>query len=317
MPPRPPRATLFIGVSTGGSFINRLFPVWARLMGLGEAVLEGVDLPLDVAPDRVRAVVDRIESEEQIQGALITTHKIALLQHAGDRFAELDRYAGLLGEVSAIVKRGGRLIGHAVDPITGGLALDRLAPRCHWAAWPNAGALIMGCGGAGVALAAHLLERPRDQRPARIILSDVDPARLAHGRRHLTLLDPERHMHFRQVADAADQDALLAALAPGSLVVNATGLGKDRPGSPVSDAARFPEQGLIWELNYRGPRAFLAQAEAQAVGRQLRIADGWICFVLGWAHAIALVFDLQLDDGLERRLGAAAEELRSCRSGTG
>ena len=47
------------------------------------------------------------------------------------------------------------------------------------------------------------------------------------------------------------------------MVVNATGLGKDAPGSPITDAARFPENGSAWEFNYRGDLVFLDQANAQ------------------------------------------------------
>ena len=49
---------------------------------------------------------------------------------------------------------------------------------------------------------------------------------------------------------------MLAARPPHSLVVNASGLGKDRPGSPLPDGAPFPRHGVAWELNYRGERLF-------------------------------------------------------------
>ena len=54
------------------------------------------------------------------------------------------------------------------------------------------------------------------------------------------------------------------ALPPRSLVVNATGMGKDRPGSPLRAGAAFPERSAVWELNYRGELEFLRQARAQA-----------------------------------------------------
>jgi shikimate dehydrogenase len=50
--------------------------------------------------------------------------------------------------------------------------------------------------------------------------------------------------------DARKNDELMAILPPGSLVINATGMGKDRPGSPISDNGLFPERGIVWELNY-------------------------------------------------------------------
>ena len=108
----PGRVMLFIGVNTAGSAINHLFPVWMELLGL-EACLEGVDVPIDAPPARFREVIDAVWRREDVEGALITTHKISILRHAGDRFAELDRYARMLGEVSAIRKLDGRLIGRA------------------------------------------------------------------------------------------------------------------------------------------------------------------------------------------------------------
>ena len=72
--------------------------------------------------------------------------------------------------------------------------------------------------------------------------------------------------------DPADNDAVLAGLGAGALVVNATGLGKDGPGSPLTDRARFPVDAVAWDLNYRGDLVFLQQARragttSRTVGR--------------------------------------------------
>lgn len=301
---------LFVGVTTGGSVINRLFPIWAEILGIAPARLRGVDLPLDVAPGRVRDTVRQIADDPSVRGALVTTHKIAVHRHAGDLFDSFDRYAGLLGEVSAISKSGGRLIGHAKDPITAGLALDRIVPAGHWRRYTEARALVMGSGGAGLALAAHLLERDAGDGPKDILLTDVDRGRVESARRHLAEFATRRSTEIAAVAGAPDQDTALHALPAGSLVVNATGLGKDRPGSPIGDAARFPDHGLVWEFNYRGPRDFLEQARRQAPDRRLTVADGWVYFLHGWAHVIAEVFDLGLDEALLARLEHAADPLR-------
>jgi shikimate 5-dehydrogenase len=53
---------------------------------------------------------------------------------------------------------------------------------------------------------------------------------------------------------AEDNDAVLAHLSPHSLVVNATGLGKDAPGSPLTGHAAFSEQAVAWDLNWRRVR---------------------------------------------------------------
>ena len=60
------------------------------------------------------------------------------------------------------------------------------------------------------------------------------------------------------------------------MVVNATGLGKDSPGSPISGAAIFPDGGIAWD-NYRGDLLFLEQASSQKKNRSLTLLmDGII-----------------------------------------
>ena len=93
---------------------------------------------------------------------------------------------------------------------------------------------------------------------------------------------------------AKDNDAIIAKLPVGSLIVNATGLGKDAPGSPITDDVSFPEHAIIWELNYRGDLVFLDQAKAQHTARHLQIEDGWIYFIHGWTQVIGEVFDVAI-----------------------
>jgi shikimate 5-dehydrogenase len=106
-------------------------------------------------------------------------------------------------------------------------------------------------------------------------------------------------------------DALMAALPPGSMVINATGMGKDTPGSPITDAAVWPQHGLVWELNYRGELDFMRQAQRNAIRYNLTIEDGWVYFLHGWTQVIAEVFDLRLTPELFARLGEAAAKLRA------
>ena len=81
---------------------------------------------------------------------------------------------------------------------------------------------------------------------------------------------------------------------PGSLVVNATGLGKDAPGSPLTDAPSGPQDGIAWDFNYRGDLVFLDQARAQQHAKNLQIEDGWIYFIHGWTRVIAEVFHIDI-----------------------
>ena len=83
-------------------------------------------------------------------------------------------------------------------------------------------------------------------------------------------------------------------LKPYSLVINATGLGKDRPGSPITDNAFFPESGIAWDFNYRGDLLFLEQARAQTKKRNLHIEDGWIYFIHGWTQVMSEVFHMNV-----------------------
>jgi shikimate 5-dehydrogenase len=97
-----------------------------------------------------------------------------------------------------------------------------------------------------------------------------------------------------------------------SMVVNATGLGKDGPGSPLTDQASFPERGVIWEFNYRGELKFLQQAKKQREGKSLLIEDGWDYFVLGWSQVIGDVFDMEVSvtGSLFDELSDQAKKLR-------
>jgi shikimate dehydrogenase len=287
----------FVGVTTGGSSIMRLFPLWARDLGLDGAVLVGRDLPLRAPRAAYRAAVEQIRADPCSLGALVTTHKLALLEHARDLFDELDPYAERLGEVSSISKRNGLILGHAKDPLTAGRALAAFVHADHFAR-TQAHVLCLGAGGAGAAIVLHLLDR--QDRPPRIAVTDRDPARLAE----VASLGPV------EVAEADASGTLLAQLPPGSLVINATGLGKDLPGSPLPPDAVFPREGLVWELNYRGELPFLHHARGQAAERGLHVEDGWLYFLHGWSAVIAEVFHVELTPERFERLRATAKGIR-------
>jgi len=253
-----------------------------------------------------------IKIDPMIRGALVTTHKLNLLRAAEDFFDELTPDAALCREVSSIYKRNGRLIGHTVDPTTCGQAMQRFIPPDHWSCH-GADLLCLGAGGAAVALVYFFCSRaPANWKPKRIMLIDRDRAKLDNIRYLLTKLpSSEIDFGFTHNADPAINDRLLASLPAHSVVINATGMGKDRPGSPITDQAVFPESGIVWELNYRGKLDFLHQARSQAVDRNLRIEDGWDFFLLGWSAIVGNVFDLRIGPQTFEKLCATARELRS------
>ena len=96
----------FIGVSTTKSSIMRVFPLWMREFGRAEVVLEGVDLRLHDDPENYRSAVAQIKYDPMSLGALVTTHKINLLEESRDMFDYLDPDAIICGEVSCISRTG-------------------------------------------------------------------------------------------------------------------------------------------------------------------------------------------------------------------
>ncbi len=283
------RPTLhFIGVSTAQSSIMGIFPRWAEALGLGACAINGIDLPLHAPAASYREVVSFIRDDPRSMGALVTAHKIDLLHASADLFYALDPHATSLHEVSCLSKRDGRLIGHAKDPISAALALDEIVPPGHWSG-TGGEAFLLGAGGATTAITWNLM-RPGRDGPRRIVVSDVNAERLDNLRRFHQSLGGEVPVDYVLSASAAQNDAILHARPQGSLVVNATGLGKDRPGSPLGAEARFPHGGIAWELNYRGDLLFLDRAEGQATARGLATHDGWNYFLHGWTQVIAEVF---------------------------
>ncbi len=295
----------FVGVSTASSSIMRIFPRWAEELGLPTRQLQGHDVALDAPPQTYRALVQAIKDDPDHLGALVTTHKISVHAAAVDLFDEIDDFARLCGEISSISKRDGRLLGHAMDPITADLAMAEFLPTGHFAG-SAAQVLCLGSGGAGAAITWCLARRA--DPPARIVCTDVDQRRLDHiaGVHQRGGLDPD--LFDYQLVDGP-ADRLLAGLPAGSLVINATGLGKDRPGSPLSRAVTFPTGAVVWELNYRGSLELLADARAQQQDRELTVVDGWRYFIHGWTQVIGVVFDVEMSPATVERLSALAADV--------
>lgn len=300
---------IFIGVTTGKSAMMQVFPRWSEVWGLG-AQLVGYDAPLHAPPEIYRAIVEHVKRDPMTYGALVTTHKIDLVSACRDLFDELDPYAQLLGEVSSISKRDGRLIGHAKDPITSGLSWEAFVPASHFLD-QEVDVLCFGGGGAAGAISMYLANAEGRGRPRRFIVVDIKQERLDHMRHTHEQLPAPLNFEYILNTETARNDALMASLPPGSVVINATGMGKDRPGSPISDGAQFPQGGYVWELNYRGELSFLHQARAQAADRGLTVEDGWVYFLHGWAQVVAEVFHAPLSPDVFAQLDAAASAFRS------
>ena len=300
----------FIGVTTTKSSIMKVFPLWMKEVGRPEVVIEGVDLKIHDRPEAYRVATAQIKFDELSLGGLVTTHKIDLLQAAQDLFEYLDPYAEICGEISSISKQGGRLEGHAKDPITAGLSMDANLEPGYFGR-TGGQVMILGAGGSGMATLLHLMQKkdPSD-RPGRVVMINRSPGKLEHLRDMVARIGTDIQVETICNSDPKVNDRIMAGLPDYSVVINATGMGKDTPGSPLTNEGFFPRKGLAWEFNYRGELDFMHQALAQKVSREVRVEDGWLYFVHGWTQVVAQVLHLDLTPELFARLEAAAAQVR-------
>lgn len=307
--PRSVPTMYFVGVTTGKSSIMKVFPKWSDVLGIGAQIV-GYDCPIHAPDEDYLAIVQQIKADSLSMGALVTTHKIDLLTATRSEFDYLDPYAQLCGEISSISKRSGTLRGHAKDPISSGLSLEAFVPRGHWGR-TGGHVLCLGAGGSAVAISAYLAGlKDKSDRPVKFIAVNRSPGRLEALREIVAQLNTDIEFDYILNEDPVRNDAIMAQLPPGSLVINATGMGKDRPGSPVTDDAVWPQDGLVWELNYRGELDFMHQALRRSQVYNLTVEDGWVYFLHGWTQVVAEVFDVHLTPELFAQLDAAASELR-------
>nr|WP_210281063.1 shikimate dehydrogenase [Rhizobium sp. BK399] len=272
----------------------KVFPAWAEYLGLKDAVIKGIDFKLHADPAAYRKAVEFIRDDPLSMGALVTTHKIDLFHACRHLFDVIDPHALLMDETSCISKRGGKLICHAKDPISSGLSIDAFLGEDYFE-HSDADLFSMGAGGSTIALTWHLMRKSRGSNvPARIVVTNRSQHRLDEIRRIHQQVETAVPIEYLLAETPAANDAVLASLKPGSLVINATGLGKDAPGSPLTDAAIFPERSVVWDLNYRGDLVFLDQARRQQAEKALQVEDGWTYFIHGWTQVVAEVFDVKI-----------------------
>lgn len=300
----------FVGVTTKQSSIMKVFPRWMHALGRPDVVIEGIDHKPHDNPEAYRATVAQMKYDQLSLGALVTTHKIDLLEAARDMFDHLHSSSQLTGEVSSISKRADGLWGHAKDPITSGLSLDAFLEPGYFGR-TGGDFLCFGAGGSGKAMALHFINKKNPvDRPRRFIVTNRSEGRLLGMKAMVESLETDIEFIFVHTADPRVNDMVMASMPDYTVVVNATGMGKDSPGSPVTDNGIFPMNGIAWEINYRGELDFWHQAMAQKESRNLFIEDGWLYFVHGWTQVIAEVLHIDLDPVTFDNLNALASDLR-------
>ncbi len=243
-------AFYFIGVTTGQSSIMKVFPRWAKALGL-QACIKGIDLPLHAPEAAYRKTVKMLKEDPLALGALVTTHKLDLFHACRDLFDFIDPFAEKLQEVSSLSKRDGLLRAHAKDPISSGLALESFVPPGYWR--QGGEVLLLGSGGSSLAMSLYFSQQKFGGNvPRRITITNRSIPRLQSAKAKLAGLNPNIEFRFVHCPTPADNDKLVARLPPRSLVVRKQpGVGNQLPGRAylyVSGAGPGPKAKPL----YRG-----------------------------------------------------------------
>ena len=284
----------YIGVTTTQSSIMKVFPKWAEDLGFGGTPIVGINCKIHDNKKVYRKVVEFIKNDDNSVGALVTSHKIDLYDAAKNLFDKIDPYVKLLGELSCISKSDGNLWAHAKDPITSGLAYESFISKDHWKKYGGE-ICIMGAGGASLALTTYFIENlEKEFWPSKIYVTNRSTPRLEKMKKIHEKINLGISFKYFHCPRPEYNDKIVNQLKPHSLVINGTGAGKDFPGSPLTDAAQFPDNGFVWDYNFRGDLIFLKQAKAQKKEKNLHIEDGWIYFLHGWLRGIAEVFHIEI-----------------------
>ncbi len=300
----------FFGVTTGKSSIMKIFPLWMKDLGFPEISIVGVDFKIHDEIDAYRSAVAQIKYDHNSLGALVTTHKMDLYEASKDMFDYFDPYAKLLDEISCISKNCNNLEGHAKDPISSGLSFDHIVEKKYFAK-TGGYILFFGAGGSCIATVLHIINKKNaGDRPEKIIVVNRSQPRLDHLKEIVKKAGTDIKFEYIHNQNPKINDKIIEALPDYSIVINATGMGKDSPGSPVTDKSLFPQNGIVWEFNYRGELDFLHHGERQENSRGVRAENGWVYFIHGWTQVISQVLHLEMTPELSARLEKIANLTR-------
>ena len=287
-------AMAFLGVRTASSWVHRVFGGWSACLDTPLS-LEAEDLPLRSSVDAYRDFVERLrDGYPRLRGALITSHKAAVYQLAGGLFDKLTEVSRRLHEVGMVYWRNGEFIGDANDPLsTLHVARRLLSSNPSWLRSSRC-ALILGGGGAGVALANTLVSND-ELGCTRVTIAEVDAGRATELRTLVSEWQPAIPVDV--IHTKGQSDMLVSSAGEGGLIANATGLGKDAAGSPISPQTTFPAGSIVWDFNYRfveqATPTFLEVARMQELEQRLTLEDGWDYFIWGWCGVMSNVVNLE------------------------
>ena len=169
------RPTLyFVGVSTASSAIHRVFAAWRPLLGLSRSTSSASTCPSAPNPAAYRRVVEHLRDDPLSRGALVTTHKLDLYSASRDllRRGQRRRRAAARGQRAGGPGRLDRRPG-------AGHHHQRLALRSIVERTAGRDVLVMGAGGAALALCDYFAHRAGADAPGRVVVTDIAEQRLA------------------------------------------------------------------------------------------------------------------------------------------
>ena len=211
------------------------------------AGLDWLQVPLDVRPERLAAVLDELAQMANVQGVNITIpHKGAacrLCRRVGPE-------ARSTGVVNTLRREGdGSWSGESFD----GLGFVRAA-RAHGVLDTGRAVLLAGCGGAGTAIAHALV----DAGVRRLVLMNREPGRAAQLAHALRMRDAGVELRLGWHTDGV------------GLAVNATSLGL-HAGDPLPiDPAALPADAALFDIIAARDTELMAASQA----RGLRVIGG-------------------------------------------
>jgi shikimate 5-dehydrogenase len=297
----------FIGVTTTQSIINQIFPLWMEVLNYNMG-LECVDISMNADANVYRRYVSEIKKSKSILGALVTTHKIPIYENAKDLFDSLEDSSQKFKEIGCIYKRHNDLIGEATDILTVKVAFDNIWVERGYKNTNDVQICVLGCGGAGVALSYVLLSSSY-KNIKKIIMVDINSERIEQAKTVLKPFDIDMKLDYHLSTGISYNDNIVNSLTENAFIINATGVGKDLPGSPVSENVCFPKNCCVWEYNYRGDLKLLEIAKQQGKCNNINIYDGFNYFLYGWSTVISRILNITIDSSLFNILAEKAAHI--------
>jgi shikimate dehydrogenase len=286
------RKIVFLGASASRSHVHAYFPHWASILG-EDATISSYELPIGAPPDAYSEFGEFLLRDAENIGCVITNHKLDAYRLCLDFHFPLEPTSRALEVVSCMRRANGSLIGNAEEV----QAVDRAIQTICWRrdGGQFSEVIIFGAGGAGRALAYSIARRVHIHHIAKITVTDTNPHRIADLARLANDWATRIPIRAALVGHGTTNDDIVEAAISPALIINATGLGKDFEGSPVSSSLVFPTGSTLWDLNYRGDLEYLAHGRAQS---DVSTHSGFELFVSSWIEALSYIFAVPVTNAL-------------------